>query len=521
MQSYDVFPPSEQPSDISRACLADTEYPKRLDTAGENANRFDQWGPGITQRQSNAGLYSPNQRPSWDRGAQSSTLDDGLYHPGRKTLGGEETKKSAAENGLPSSGYQGTNGWSQDGGVWQPGGGVGGTGGQWSQGTTPGNTVANAGQASIEGTSPQSSTTTSSLQATQAASKTRPTQTATPSASLGYKGQGTSGNGKGGQSAPGSGGLSQAGVAAPDDGLYHPEHSSTNGQGAQQWTPGGELDHPGAWGSGSTTKPISTYSRPESTATHLSPPLSSSSITSSPTATNNPSDSTTTNTHDATKLAVPVSLGAVTAVMAGFILWWLYRRYQATKAARKRNNTLEEGDYTKGTGPSFFKRSFATLCGYSLFKFARKPPRVIAPSFLRIRKRSGNQCEDHLDANDTPSLDETSIHDIEKLQPPEYATSTEMVAPDYHRGGDISMPYTTQKAETCIRPRTATPTSLPGVPEEPEGSEESSHPITPLDSQGAVYSVELSFKPVRVKQIELKQGQTAILSKEYGDGWVR
>ena len=83
------------------------------------------------------------------------------------------------------------------------------------------------------------------------------------------------------------------------------------------------------------------------------------------------------------------------------------------------------------------------------------------------------------------------------------------------------MPYTTQKAETCVRPRTATPTSLPGVPEEPEGSEESSPQITPVDSQGAVYSVELSFKPVRVKQIELKQGQTAIISKEYGDGWVR
>ncbi|KAE8164558.1 hypothetical protein BDV40DRAFT_286879 [Aspergillus tamarii] len=509
MQSQDAFPSSEQPSDIDGS-----------------ANQLDERGPDLAQKQSNAGLYSPNQSPSWDGGTQPSTLDDGLYHPGRKTSGSQEAKNSAVENGLSSSGYRGTNAWSRDGSVWQPGVGVGGTagtasGGQWSQGTTPGNTVPNAGQASIEGTIPHSSTTTSSLQSTQTASKTQPAKTATPNASLGYEGQSTSGNGKGGQSAPGSGGVSQAGVAAPNDGLYHPEYSSPNGQGAQQWTPGGELNHPGEWGPGSTTKPTSTYSRPESTTTHLSTPLSSSSITSSPTATNNPSDSTTANTHNATKLAVPVSLGAVTAVMAGFILWWLYRRFQAAKAAKKRNNTLEEGDDTKDTGTSFFKRTLATLRAYSLFKSTRKPTGVIAIPSLRISRSSGSQCETHLDANETRSLDETSFHDIEKLQPPEYATSTEMVAPDYHRGGDISMPYTTQKAETCVRPRTATPTSLPGVPEEPEGSEESSPQITPVDSQGAVYSVELSFKPVRVKQIELKQGQTAIISKEYGDGWVR
>ncbi|KAE8322568.1 hypothetical protein BDV39DRAFT_209705 [Aspergillus sergii] len=504
MQSIDGFLPPEQPSGI--------------ETAGGSASQFNQGSPGLTERQSIAGLYSP---ASWDGGAQSSTPDDGLYHPGLKTSGTQETKKWTTDNGVSSSGSQGTNGWSRDSGQSQAGSGVWGTagtasGGQWAQGTTSGRTGSNAGLASIEAKSPQTSTTTSGLQATQT-----PLRTFTGNASPYYERQNTWGHGNAGQSAPGSS-LSQGDAAAPDDGLYHPEQSKTNGQGTQQWTPDDGLYYPGEWSPGSTAKPTSTLSLPESTPTQLSPSLSSSSVTSKPTATNNPSNSSTTNsTHDATKLAIPVSLGVVSAAMAGVILWWLYRKTQAAKAARKRNDTLEEGDSVQDAGPSFFKRSLATLSGYSLFKSARKPTPIADRSSVSIYESPCKQCEGHCEGS------ETSSHDIVKLQPPKYAASAEMLVPEGHRRGDISMPYNTQKAETCARPRTTTPTSLPGVPEEPEGSEEAeefSPPITPVDSKCAVeevYTVELSFKPINAKHVELKQGQTAKILKKYGDGWVR
>lgn len=187
-------------------------------------------------------------------------------------------------------------------------------------------------------------------------------------------------------------------------------------------------------------------------------------------------------------------------------------------------NTLEEGGYIQGPRPSFFKRSLAKLCSYSLSKSATKPTPVAARSSLSICESPCKQCDGNADVS------ETSSRDIEKLQPPEYSSSTESLAPEGHRRGDISMPYNTQNAETCARPRNATPTSLPGVPEEPEESEEAkeaeepSPQITPVDSKGAVeevYTVEISFNPISAKHVELKQGQTARILKEYGDGWVR
>lgn len=193
-------------------------------------------------------------------------------------------------------------------------------------------------------------------------------------------------------------------------------------------------------------------------------------------------------------------------------------------------NTLEEGGYIQGPRLSFFKRRLATLCSYSLSKSATKSTPVAARSSLSISESPCKQCDGHSDASETSSLDETSSRDIEKLQPPEYSSSTESLTPEGHRRGDISMPYNTQKADTCARPRTVTPTSLPGVPEEPEESkeakeaEEPSPQITPVDSKGAVeevYTVEISFNPISAKHVELKQGQTAKILKEYGDGWVR
>ncbi|KAE8307801.1 hypothetical protein BDV41DRAFT_582069 [Aspergillus transmontanensis] len=451
MQSIDGFLPPEQPSGI--------------ETAGGSASQFNQGSPGLTERQSNATLNSPNQSPSWDGGAQSSMLDDGLYHPGQKTSGTQETKKWTSDNAVPSSGSQGTNGWSQNSGQSQAGSGAWGTAGtasrgQWAQGTTPGSTGSNAG------------------------------------------------------------------AAAPDNGLYHPEQSNTNGQGTQQWTPGDGLYHPGEWSPTSTTKPTSTSSLPESTATQSSTPLSSSSITSKPTATSNPSNSTTTSTNEATKLAIPISLGVASAAMAAIILWWLYRKVKDAKAEKKHINTLEEGGHIQDPRPSSFRRSLATLCDYCLFKSATKPTPVAAHSSLSICESPCKQCDGYSDVSETSSLDETSSRDIEKLQPPGYAASAEMLVPEGHRRGDISMPYNTQRAETCARPRTATPTSLPGVPEEPEESEESgefSPPITPVDSKDAVeevYTVELSFNPISAKHVELKQGQTAKILKKYGDGWA-
>ncbi|RMZ41761.1 hypothetical protein AFCA_011231 [Aspergillus flavus] len=504
------------------------EQPSGIETVGGSAGQFSQWTPGLTERQSNTGLNSQNQGSSWDGGAQSSTPDDGLYHPGRKTAGTQETKKSATDNGLASSGSQGANGWSQDSGQPQAGSAAWGTagtasGGQWVQGTTSGSTGSNAGQASIEAKSPQTSMTRSGLQATPT-----PSQAPTPYESSQYEGQNTWGNGNGGQWSSSSS-LPQAGAGTPDDGMYHPEYSNTNGQGAQQWTPDDGLYHPDEWSPSSTTKPTSTSSLPENTATQSSPPLSSSSTTSTPTATSNPSNSTTTSTNEAKKLAIPITLGVATAAMAGIILWWLYRKVQDAKAERKRMNTLEEGGYIQGPRLSFFKRRLATLCSYSLSKSATKSTPVAARSSLSISESPCKQCDGHSDASETSSLDETSSRDIEKLQPPEYSSSTESLTPEGHRRGDISMPYNTQKADTCARPRTVTPTSLPGVPEEPEESEEAkeaeepSPQITPVDSKGAVeevYTVEISFNPISAKHVELKQGQTARILKEYGDGWA-
>ncbi|KAE8336073.1 hypothetical protein BDV24DRAFT_155492 [Aspergillus arachidicola] len=360
-------------------------------------------------------------------------------------------------------------------------------------------------------------------------------QSSTPDDGLYHPGQKTSGpqetkkwttdNGQWAQGTTSGSTGSNAGAAAPDNGLYHPEQSNTNGQGTQLWTPGDGLYHPSEWSPTSTTKLTSTSSIPNSPATQSSPPLSSPSITSKPTATSNPSNSTTTSMNEATKLAIPISLGVVSAAMAAIILWWLYRKVKDAKAEKKRINTLEEGDYIQDPRPSSFRRSLATLCDYCLFKSATKPTPVAARSSLSVCESPCKQCDGYSGVSETSSLDETSSRDIEKLQPPEYAASAEMLVPEGHRRADISMPYKTQRAETCARPRTVTPTSLPGVPEEPEESEEAgefSPPITPVDSKGAVeevYMVELSFNPISAKHVELKQGQTAKILKKYGDGW--
>ncbi|OGM44762.1 hypothetical protein ABOM_007381 [Aspergillus bombycis] len=506
------------------------------------------------------GLYSRYQGSSWDGQTQSVTPDDGLYHPGQRGSGDQKTQTSATGNGISYSGQsmtggqwaqssrpdggvsatgqgrpgsQGTNGWSQDGSLSQSGGtgwNTAGTvsGGQWSQGTTPGGSVPNAGQASVGGKQPQAGTATSSLRATQSTSTTQLAQTPTPSAGLYLEGQNNVGNGNGGQlSADGS--LSQAGVATPDDGLYHPEYANANGQGAQQWTSSDSLYYPGEWSPGSATKPTSTPSRPEGTATQLSSPLPSSSITSKPTATNDSSSSTTTNSHDATKIAVPVSVGVVAAAMAGVILWWLYRKSQAAKAARKRNNSLEEGDYMKDDGPSLLKRSVATLGGYSLFKPSWKRTRVASHASMCIDETPCNKYGDHVEGNETRAPGETNLYDLEKQQPPENTASTETLASEGPRHGDIAKPNPALRDETSsisTSTRVCTPPSLPGVPEEPEDHEEHeapSRPITPVDSQaavGEVFSVEIGFTPVNAKQIELKQGQNVTVSKVYDDGWA-
>ncbi|PIG80325.1 hypothetical protein AARAC_004780 [Aspergillus arachidicola] len=408
---------------------------------------------------------SANQFNQGSPGITERQSNATLNSPYQKDLGPQETKKWTTDNGVSSSGSQGTNGWSQNSGQSQAGSGAWGTAG---------------------------------------------------TASVGQWAQGTTSGSTG----------SNAGAAAPDNGLYHPEQSNTNGQGTQLWTPGDGLYHPSEWSPTSTTKLTSTSSIPNSPATQSSPPLSSPSITSKPTATSNPSNSTTTSMNEATKLAIPISLGVASAAMAAIILWWLYRKVKDAKAEKKRINTLEEGDYIQDPRPSSFRRSLATLCDYCLFKSATKPTPVAARSSLSVCESPCKQCDGYSGVSETSSLDETSSRDIEKLQPPEYAASAEMLVPEGHRRADISMPYKTQRAETCARPRTVTPTSLPGVPEEPEESEEAgefSPPITQVDSKGAVeevYMVELSFNPISAKHVELKQGQTAKILKKYGDGWA-
>ncbi|GAB1200372.1 hypothetical protein APSETT444_009743 [Aspergillus pseudonomiae] len=480
-----------------------------------------------------AGPYSRYQGSWWDGQTQSATPDDGLYHPGQTASGDQNAQTSAAGNGLSYSGQNVTGGqWAEpsrsDGGVY--GTGQGRPGGQganaWSQGTTSGGSVQNPGQASVSGQQPQASTTTSGLQATQSTSTTQLAQTPTPNASLYLEGQNTGGNGNGGQLAA-DGSLSQAGVATPDDGLYHPEHANANGQGAQQWTPSDGLYHPDGWNPGSVTNPTSTNSRPDGTGTRLSSPSPTSSITSKPTAPSDSSSSTTTNPNAATKIAVPVSVGVVAAAMVGVILWWLYRRSQAAKAARKRNSSLEAGDYMKDDGPSLFKRSVAALGGYSLFKPSWKRTRVASHSSMCSGESSCNNYGDHVEWNESSAPGEANLYNLEKLQP-ENTASTEVLAPEGPRDRDITKPTPTLRVETSsisTSTRVSTPPSLPGVPEEPEQHgkhEEPSPQITPVDSKaamGEVFSVDISFTPSNAKHIELKQGQTVTVSKVYDDGW--
>ncbi|KNG87068.1 hypothetical protein ANOM_005688 [Aspergillus nomiae NRRL 13137] len=457
-----------------------------------------------------AGRYSRYQGSSWN--GQTQSLRRMMVYTTRGVTGGQWAEPSRS-----------------DGGVY--GTGQGRPGGQgmnaWSQGTTSGGNVQNPGQASVSGQQPQASTTTSGLQATQSTSTTQLAQTPTPNASLYLEGQNTGGNGNGGQLAA-DGSLSQAGVATPDDGLYHPEHANANDQGAQQWTPSDGLYHPDGWNPGSVTNPTSTNSRPDGTGTQLSSPSPTSSITSKPTATNDSSSSTTTNPNAATKIAVPVSVGVVAAAMVGVILWWLYRKSQAAKAARKRNSSLEEGDYMKDDGPSLLKRSVAALGGYSLFKPSWKRTRVASHSSMCSGESSCNKYGDHVEWNESRAPGEANLYDLEKLQP-ENTASTEVLALEGPRDRDITKPTPTLRVETSsisTSTRVCTPPSLPGVPEEPEQHEkheEPSPPITPVDSKaamGEVFSVEISFTPANAKHIELKQGQTVTVSKVYDDGWV-
>ncbi|KAE8406595.1 hypothetical protein BDV37DRAFT_292136 [Aspergillus pseudonomiae] len=437
-----------------------------------------------------AGRYSRYQGPSWDGQTQSATPDDGLYHPGQTASGDQHAQTSATGNGLSYSGQ---------GAALEAKGRMHGR-----KGTTSGGSVQNPGPASVSGQQPQASTTTSGLQATQSTSTTQLAQTPTPTASLYLEGQNTGGNRNGGQLAA-DGSPSQAGVATPDDGLYHPEHANANGQGAQQWTPSDGLYHPDGWNPGSVTNPTSTNSRPDGTGTQLSSPSPTSSITSKPTATNDSSSSNTTNPNAATKIAVPVSVGVVAAAMVGVILWWLYRKSQAAKAARKRNSSLEEGDYMKDDGPSLLERSVAALGGYSLFKPSWKRTRVASHSSMRSGESSCNKYGDHVEWNESRAPGEANLYDLEKLQPPENTASTEVLAPEGPRDRDITKPTPTLRVETSsisTSTRVCTPPSLP----------EPSPPITPVDSKaamGEVFSVE----------IKLKQGQTVTVSKVYDDGW--
>ncbi|KAE8381942.1 hypothetical protein BDV26DRAFT_288918 [Aspergillus bertholletiae] len=534
MQPKEVSAAPEQPSDIEGPRVGYTEF-----ADGPSGNQ--RYPKDIETAESKAGLYSRYQGSSWSDGTQSATPDDGLYHPGQ-IAGNQTPQKPATDNGLSSAqgttgwqgahagrpgdgssstgqalpGSPGTNGWSQHSSVSQagsaasggqgaqasglpagPAGATGATaGGQGSQATTPGNGAPIAGQASVEGTwQQQVNTTLSGEQATQATSQVQLAPTPIPNANTYSNEQNTWGSGTGEQS-------------SPDNGLYYPGG----------WAP--ELN---AIPTSTSPHPTSTYPHPEGTRTPLPSPPSSSNSTSMPTTTNNPSDSTAGNIPGPAKVAVPVSVGVVAAAMVGCLLWWLYRKSQA-RAAKRRNQKLEEGRYTEDPGSSFVVRSVSKLCGHGMFNYVQKPTIADSPSSLSISKRSCSECsdssEDLFEAKKVHSPGKTN-HDIEKLATVANNPSPEMLAPDGRRQDETSKPSTTPNAAMYDRPRRiTTPTSLPGVPEEPEDDGSGSTPPNSGVAAEKVYLIELGFSPGSAKHIELKQGQTAIILEEYNSGWA-